>query len=150
MDDQKIKDLFSGFDPELSSSTQFITRLRRNMEAVEIVREHNLYQKRHNRIAIVASTIYGFLMGIFLTLIYPAANARIASWLNSMPSFRIEEMTQAYTMVAWVLIAFIGALTVWGVYTLTLNLLPLSRGIPDGKPRGSAGWPGQSVRSPLR
>lgn len=36
MEDDKLKDLFSNYEPDLSSSFQFMTKLKKNMEAVEI------------------------------------------------------------------------------------------------------------------
>ena len=38
-DDNKLKDLFASFEPELSSDAQFIARLERSMEAVEIIKK---------------------------------------------------------------------------------------------------------------
>lgn len=42
MEDDKIRYLFDNFEPELPSSFQFINQLKKNMNAVEIVKQYNV------------------------------------------------------------------------------------------------------------
>ena len=49
MEDDKFKSLFSNFDPELSSDTQFMGRLERNLNSVEIIKQHIAESKSQNK-----------------------------------------------------------------------------------------------------
>lgn len=86
MEDDKLKDLFAAFDPELSSDSVFMSQLRHNMQAVELVKQHNRESKRRNRYAVIIASAAGLIMGIMLTLCFPivgrllSANADILLW----------------------------------------------------------------------
>lgn len=71
MEDDKLKSLFADFDPEMQSDDLFMDRLRRNLNAIESVREHSLELKRHNRLAVAVAAITGFISGVVFTLCYP-------------------------------------------------------------------------------
>ena len=66
MEEDKLKDVFEGFDPELTSDSLFMSRLRRSMEAVEIVRERQAELRRRGCRAVVVAAITGCAVGIFL------------------------------------------------------------------------------------
>ena len=52
--DDNIKKLFEDFNPELSSRLDFMARLERNLDAVEIVKQHNsASHKAGRRIAVM-------------------------------------------------------------------------------------------------
>ncbi len=79
MEDDKLKDIFRDFDPDLSSSLQFISKLQRNMEAVEIVRQYNAALRRRNKLAVAIAGLCGFAVGVTLTLLYPF----IVDWIRT-------------------------------------------------------------------
>lgn len=102
MDDDKIKDLFNDYKPELTSSFHFMSNLQKNLDAVEIVKSQNLALKKRNRRAIAIAATTGFVMGvifmlafqffgdpgIFFSLVFPflpthftSINLQIISWI---------------------------------------------------------------------
>ena len=41
MEEDKLKDLFVNYNPELPSDFSFMTRLKHNLDQVELVKRHN-------------------------------------------------------------------------------------------------------------
>lgn len=71
MDDNKLKSLFEDYQPEISSDFIFMNNLQRNMDAMEMVRQHNIAMQRQNRRAVVMAAFVGFISGIIITLLFP-------------------------------------------------------------------------------
>ena len=42
MEDDKLKSLFSNFEPELSSDFLFMNKLQRNLNSVELIKQHTV------------------------------------------------------------------------------------------------------------
>ncbi len=80
MDDDKIRDLFNGFDPELTDADAFIERVTRGLDAVEIVRERQQVMYRRQKRAVSAAACVGVFVGIGLTLLYMLVADSIAAW----------------------------------------------------------------------
>lgn len=121
MEDEKIKDIFKEFDPELSSSFQFITKLQKNMEAMEIVRQYNETQKRRNKWAVAIAGICGFAMGVIMTLLLPF----ITDWVASISFALSLPPTLNFTYIVWLLIATVSVLTTVSVYEIALKSITL-------------------------
>lgn len=121
MEDEKIKDIFKEFDPELSSSFQFITKLQKNMEAMEIVRQYNETQKRRNKWAVAIAGICGFAMGVIMTLLLPF----ITDWVASISFALSLPPTLNFTYIVWLLIATVSVLTTVSVYEVALKSITL-------------------------
>ncbi len=97
MEDDKIKELFNDFEPELSSSFQFMTKLKRNMEAVEIVKQHNAALKKRNKLAVAIAGVCGFAVGVILTLLFPLLGCWVPTFSISLPHFQIQNITIGYS-----------------------------------------------------
>lgn len=124
MDDDKIKNLFDNFEPELSSSFQFMNQLKKNMEAVEIVRQHNLALKRRNKLAVAIAAVSGFAMGVILTLLFPLVGDWVSTFNISLPDLQISAITIDYSFVAWIIMAGVSAITALNAYEIALAKLP--------------------------
>lgn len=72
MEDKSIRELFNNFDPELSNDFQFMSRLKNNMDSVELVKKHNLELQRKNRKAVIIAASVGFLFGLLFSMFLPA------------------------------------------------------------------------------
>ena len=118
MDDDKLKDLFSNFDPKLSSSIDFMTRLQRNMEAVEAVRQYNLAQKRRNRLAVAIAALSGFAMGVILTLLFPFIGSWVSTISLAIPYIHTTSLTIDYT--GWIVMAAVCVITALNAYEIAL------------------------------
>ena len=72
MEDKSIRELFNNFDPKLSNDFQFMSRLKSNMDSVELVKKHNLELQRKNRKAVIIAASVGFLFGLLFSMFLPA------------------------------------------------------------------------------
>lgn len=123
MDDDKLKKLFDNFDPELSSSFQFMDRLKKNMEAVEIVKQHNAELKKRNKLAVAIAAVSGFVMGVILTLLFPLVGNWVSTFNLSIPQLQISAITINYSFVAWIIMAGVSIITALNAYEIALAKL---------------------------
>ena len=87
MNDDKLKDIFAGFNPEISDSADFMARLNRNLELAEIARQRIEVARRRNKRAVIIAAIAGFCGGVMSTLCYPAIQRLISSFtVESAPT----------------------------------------------------------------
>lgn len=118
MDDKKLTELFSGFDPEISSDNLFMSRLQRSLDSVEIVKQHTEAVQRRQRRAMVWAAIAGFVAGVIMALISPY----IIGWLSGlqfeMPAVTGLSTDILITTVTFVVIAAVSVLISLGVYDL--------------------------------
>lgn len=125
MEDDKIKNIFKDFDPELSSSFQFMAKLQKNMEAMMIVRQYNAALKRRNKWAVAIAGACGFAMGVIMTLLLPFITEWIASMQANIPLFSINNMTIDFRYLGWLLMACASVLTSLTVYEIAFARLTL-------------------------
>lgn len=123
MEEEKLKDIFKEFDPELSSSFQFMTKLQKNMEAVEIVRQHNAKLKRRNKLAVTIAGACGFAMGVILTLLFPLMGDLVSTFSISLPFLHVSSLTIDFSFVSWLSIAGGSVFTALSAYDLALAKL---------------------------
>lgn len=123
MDDDKLKKLFDNFDPELSSSFQFMDRLKKNMEAVEIVKQHNAELKKRNKLAVAIAAVSGFVMGVILTLLFPLVGNWVSTFNLSIPQLQISAITINYSFIAWIIMAGVSIITALNAYEIALAKL---------------------------
>ena len=69
--DDNIKKLFEDFNPELSSRLDFMARLDRNLDAVEMVKQHNSASHKAGRRIAVMSGLAGGGVGLLLAMVMP-------------------------------------------------------------------------------
>lgn len=111
MEDDKLKNLFAGFDPELSDDAHFMSQVVRSLQAVEFAKQQCARVQRVNRISVAVASIVGFLCGMAFTLSYPYL-------LSLLDGFR--DMGRD---VAWMISEY-GDLMVWiicSVFTCVLT-----------------------------
>ena len=123
MEEERIKDFFHGYDPELSSGIAFMERLERNLDAVEMIHRENEAAMKRNRIAVAVAAAAGFITGVVFTLIFPYIKALIQSMMATvLTEFRLSDNLQCeYVMtVSWLLIGGISVLVALNTYNLTL------------------------------
>lgn len=123
MEDDKIKNLFNDFHPELSSSFLFMTQLEKKMEAVEILKQHSAALKRRNRIAVAIAAMTGFVTGIILTLLFPLIGGWMSSFSISLPRLQISTITIEYSFIAWIVMAGVCIISALNAYDIALAKL---------------------------
>ncbi len=99
MNDNKLKELFAGYEPDIQSDAMFMARLERNLRAVEFIKKTLMTAKRHNRAAMTIACIIGFIAGGLFISVMP----HVVQWLNSQSFMNLsamlkpEQMTVALT-----------------------------------------------------
>ena len=121
MEDENIKQLFSAFNPSIGSSDQFMTRLLRNMEIVEMVKQNNLALKRRNRLAVLIAALCGFVVGVLLTLLFPLVGDWVSSFSISLPHLTIASLTIDYRFVGWIVMAGVSCITALNAYEVAMS-----------------------------
>lgn len=123
MDDDKLKDLFRDFQPELSSSDLFMSRLQKSMEAVEFVKRHDRALRRRTRAAVAIAALCGFAMGVICTLLLPLICDWVSTLSISLPHLRISSFTIDYSTLAYIAIATVCVITTLNAYEIALAKL---------------------------
>lgn len=123
MEDKRLKDLFSGFQPEMSSSFQFMAKLQKNLEAVEIVRRHNAALRKRNRVAVGIAAACGFVAGVALTLLFPLLGDWMSAFNISLPYLRVNSLTVDCSFIAWIIITAVSVITSLNVYEIAMTKL---------------------------
>lgn len=123
MEDDKLKDLFQGFRPELTSDSLFLNKLKRNMEAVELVKQHTEALKRRNRIAVGVAALTGFIMGVILTLLYPLISETVSSFSLTISDHGILDVEIDWRIVGWIVMGVVCVLSAINAYEITLSRL---------------------------
>ena len=127
MDEDKIKDLFQNFQPELSSDTLFLAGLKKHMEAVELVKRHAAAARRRNRLAVAVAALSGFVTGVIFTLLMQLLGDRAASIEFSLPS--IPAFSFDRQIIAWTIMAALSVTMAINAYEITLSRLSAKKTI---------------------
>lgn len=124
MEDDKLKALFAGFEPELTSGMDFVERLERNLHSVEIVRQRSAELRARSRKAVGIAAVAGFVVGILFSLVMPYLVANVAEWqLSLAPSTFLYAVADHFTVVAWTLACGLALAAALNAYDLSLALL---------------------------
>lgn len=121
MNDDKLRNLFAGYEPEMQNDAVFMARLERNLRAVEFIREKNAAAKRNNRVAMAIACVVGFLAGGLFITVMPY----ITQWLNGLslagifPSLQPEQIANVLTCCLWCV----------GTVALTLSSYDIALGL---------------------
>ena len=122
--DDKLKELFSDFNPDLSSDSLFMSRLERSLNSVEIVKRHAAEMELRNRKAVAIAAIIGFISGFLFSLLLPALQHAVASWQLTLPdSSWLSPIAENFAIIAWLAIALASSLIALNTYELSLSIL---------------------------
>lgn len=123
MEDDKLKELFKGFRPELSPEADFMSTLAKNMEVVERVKKEHGALKRRSRIAVCVAALVGFLAGTAMTLVMPTIVHRLSAIEISLPAVSPTPATFDFTILGWIVTAATCAILSYNAYELTVSKL---------------------------
>lgn len=121
MEDDKIKELFSGFNPSLSPDDEFVERLERNINAVESVRQQSEKLRKQNKIAVAVAACSGFIAGVLLTLLLP--EIWVLTKYLSLPILNDSAVMVDPSILGWLLTAGVSGVIAYNAYELTLSKL---------------------------
>lgn len=78
MENDKFKELFADFKPEISDSADFMARFNSNLRLAEEVRRQIQTSRRKSRRAVIIAALAGFAGGAVSTICYPALERTVA------------------------------------------------------------------------
>lgn len=125
MEDDKIRDLFAGFQPVDTDNGQFMESLKRSIDAVEMVKAQHKSMRRHNRLGVAIAAVAGFITGAVSMTFIPTLEAMFATGISlsvpmmSKPVMLMPELVSTSIVGALVVAAAIS------VYYL-VETLPLA------------------------
>lgn len=127
MEEKKYFDLFSDYNPELSSDRSFMADLERNIEAVEFVKSRAEQLHRKNRIAIISAAVAGFVFGVLFTLCYPMLSELVRKW--SVSDSSMGQFVADYgSVMIWSVICVVVITMTYSVYDIALAIADKSGG----------------------
>ena len=122
MEEDKLKDLFEEFQPELTSDSLFMARLQKSMNAVEIVRQRQAETRRRGRLAVIVAAATGFAVGALLCLLLPYLGDFVSEMSFSAPGLEAVKVNRQ--LIVWSVIGLASVLTSLNAYHLTLARQP--------------------------
>lgn len=123
MDDDKLTKLFDNFHPELTSSAQFMSTLKKNMQAVELIMQHNAALKRRNKLAVAIAAACGFISGVIMTLLVPVFTKWLSSISLTIPHLNVSVDIIDFNILAWIIMAGTCIITALNAYEIALAKL---------------------------
>ena len=124
MEDDKIKSLFSNFEPELSSDFKFMRSLEEKLDSVEIVKLHNAEVQSRSKKAVTFAALAGFVIGLLFSLILPYISGIVSDWQKTLPNESdLNILADNLPIIAWILILGTAVFVVLNTYELSLSLL---------------------------
>ena len=124
MEDDKLKSLFSNFEPELSSDFLFMNNLQRNLNSVELIKQHTVEVRSRSRKAVAIAAIVGFIVGFLFSLSLPYLSEAVSNWQLTLPSESVMNVfANNFTIIAWLVIGGTSVFAALNSYELSLSLL---------------------------
>lgn len=124
MEEDRIRDLFKDFAPELSPDSRFIERVQRGLNVVESVRRQNVIMRKRNRMAVAIAALAGFVTGVSLTLLFPLIGSYVSEIHIAIPKF---DVMIDFQYVAWLLSAVASILIALNTYEIAIAKLTVKK-----------------------
>ncbi len=121
MEDDKIKDIFKDFNPELSPDNQFLQRLERNIEIAEEIKRQNAAFHKNSRRAVVYAALAGFVTGALLMLLLPTATSIITVFNAGAGQTHNNILSALEHSLPLLFIAGASVLTAYNAYVILLS-----------------------------
>ena len=124
MEDDKLKSLFSNFEPKLSSDSLFMNKLQRNLNSVELIKQHTAEVRSRSRKAVAIAAIVGFIVGFLFSLSLPYLTDAVSNWQLTLPSESVMNVfANNFTIIAWLVIGGTSVFSALNSYEVSLSLL---------------------------
>ena len=123
MEDDKLTDLFENFHPELSPDSLFMSKLKRNIKSVEIIKQHTAALRKRTKIAVGVATLVGFVTGMAMTLLMPITRNPVPTFAMYIPNHGFLNMDIDWQIVGWILTAVVCVFSAINGYEITMARL---------------------------
>lgn len=121
--DDQLRKLFKETAPSSASDAEFMSRLLKNMEAVEGVKQHVASLHKRNRIALVAAVMAGFITGVLCTWLLPVLGNLPSMFNITLQPTRIYSITIDWRILGWLVSGALCVLAAMQTYGITLARL---------------------------
>lgn len=119
-----LKNLFDGFDPELGDTDSFMSRLEARLDGVEMIRNRSADSRRRYIIAAVIAAFAGFVSGVIIMLLLPHISLQM---LTPSPvaagSTFVSRFFEPATVLSILLTAALSLFIAVNAYSVTLTAL---------------------------
>lgn len=124
MEEDTLHDLFKDFNPELSSDSLFMDKLKHNIYTVELIRQQNAELRAQNKKAIAIAAFVGFVVGVIFAMLLPYLGSAVQSVQSTLHegSF-LRVLAQNYLILAWIVVGGTAVLSAVNTYELSLSLM---------------------------
>ena len=130
MEEDRLKEIFKEYEPDLSSRMAFMERLERNLNAVELIHRENARAARRNRLAVILASIAGFLAGILFSFALPYIRNMMSGLEDTVSAnpmlSNIDGIFDFRSVAACIIIGAVSVFTSIGTYNMVLNYRPLT------------------------
>lgn len=124
MENDKLKEVFADFRPQLSSDFAFLKNVEQRLDSVEMIRRHNAAVKKRIRKAAVAAALVGFVTGAVSALFLPVISHAIVevSSALSIDKGMMSYITQNASVLAWIAVGALSVFASLNVYELSMAI----------------------------
>lgn len=119
-----LKNLFDGFDPELGDTDSFMSRLEARLDGVEMIRNRSADSRRRYIIAAVIAAFAGFVSGVIIMLLLPHISLQMLtpSPVTAGATF-VSRFFEPATVLSILLTAALSLFIAVNAYSATLTAL---------------------------
>lgn len=124
MDDNKLKSLFSEFNPELLSDVEFLSKLNNSLITIDLIKQHLTDTRLRNKLALVIGLVAGFIVGIMFSILLPYLKDIVSNWQMMQPNEPILNIFENnFTAIAYIVIGTTSVLATLNTYEVSLFLM---------------------------
>lgn len=124
MEDDKIKSLFAGFEPELTSDDQFMSSLERSLRSVDDVKRYARQARSMCRRAVAIAAVAGFGVGFVFSKALPYLSHYMSAWLLTLPDSAVAgAIAENSAIVMWAITATASVFAALSSFELSLAVM---------------------------
>lgn len=128
MEDDRLKEFFEKFSPDLKPDRIFLSDLDKRIEMIEEIRKENVELRRRCRIAVSVATLCGFIAGFIFCMLLPTIEVWVGNLKSVIPQASVVYgIVENHSLLAWILIASGICLISVNAYQLSMALLVRSQ-----------------------
>ncbi|WP_303642116.1 hypothetical protein, partial [uncultured Duncaniella sp.] len=102
----------------------FMNKLQRNLNSVELIKQHTAEVRSRSRKAVAIAAIVGFIVGFLFSLSLPYLTDAISNWQLTLPSESVMNVfANNFTIIAWLVIGGTSVFAALNSYEVSLSLL---------------------------
>lgn len=128
MENDRLKDIFDNYEPELTSDSSFMNRIILNLDSADSIRRDYFETKAQNRKAVIIAACVGFVTGVLFSFAVPYLRRAISAIYFSMP-VDISSGTADFniTTAAWLITGGMAVFTTLNAYEISISLMTVKK-----------------------